>query len=177
MLISLVWKIISQASQQYQLTWEGCVFLMYLSISWQNNGMSIWAVVHHIYMLKQIRKQWHVNTHEEIYEFAAREQNALTCILYVLQVKVGTWELGRHMLVLWKSGWWKEGVMMDGRPIPRWDLENPSRTARGLPLQVTFHWFCEQDFSSQCGWDVSFLPCFTCLLSPVSSQGFGLSPV
>jgi hypothetical protein len=139
--------------------------------------MSIWAVVHHIYMLKQIRKQWHVNTHEEIYEFAAREQNALTCILYVLQVKVGTWELGRHMLVLWKSGWWKEGVMMDGRPIPRWDLENPSRTARGLPLQVTFHWFCEQDFSSQCGWDVSFLPCFTCLLSPVSSQGFGLSPV
>jgi hypothetical protein len=28
-------------------------------------------------MLKQIRKQWHVNTHEEIYEFAAREQNAL----------------------------------------------------------------------------------------------------
>jgi hypothetical protein len=51
-------------------------------------------------MLKQIRKQWHVNTHEEIYEFAAREQNALTCILYVLQVKVGAWELGRHMLVL-----------------------------------------------------------------------------
>jgi hypothetical protein len=159
MLISLVWKIILQASQQYQLTWGGLVFSLciYQSLDRTMEWVFEQLFIIYIYMLKQIGKQWHVNTHEEMYEFAAREQNALPCILYVLQVKVGAWELGRHMLVLWKSGWWKEGVMMDGRPIPRWDLENPSWTARGLPLQVTFHWFCEQDFSSQCWWDVSCL--------------------
>jgi hypothetical protein len=68
-----------------------------LTAQWNENLSSCSS---YIYILKQIMKQWHVNTHEEMYEFAARELNALPCILYMLQVKVGAWELGRHMLVL-----------------------------------------------------------------------------
>ncbi len=155
MLISLVWKIILQASQQYQLTWEGCVFLCI----YQSLDRTVEWVFEQFFIIYIC---WSRSGNNGMWTLMKRSMNLqqgskMHCILYVLQVKVGAWELGRHMLVLWKSGWWKEGVMMDGRPIPRWDLENPSWTARGLPLQVTFHWFCEQDFSSQCWWDVSCL--------------------